>query len=780
LSWYQWANPYKADATSENALDRMMAEPDVNKFCQDLTDKLGRLPASLIPDSAPQDMIDAVSVVGPQLVDGILRKQGCFFVESFEITADQEPKAMKAGLVLEIGDNVDEAFKSINTLLKTLGAPAETISLGDQNAIKVAVPPNGPFTEVVVLQQDAYVVAATSVEMAKEIAGRMKAGQVPGWLGELQAKQKYSRTAAVGRIDLAALKNQLMPLADEQAAKTIKALGLDNLAWLEFSGGYGRTDFAQRMELKFDGAPTGIFAAFGDQGLAVEDIKHFPADSFLAFAASIDGRTLLSEFSNILIQLDPQSAQQMAGGLIKFQSETGIDLRKLIENLGPTFTLHNGYGDGVLSGVMLRATTQDPEYFEKSIDQAMVLLMSKLRMSLAIDSTEQNGQTVNILRFGGAPVPVEPSWFVKDDQMTLALFPSVLASATNPKLAPSLVDSDSFKPYLNLVDSSDGKVIGFSYSETKRSYELLYGYACLMSAMGKNMVAGPLSRSMGLPFNDQQFAKVRAEWSDLQLPSCRSVVKHLTPQVAVVRKESDAIVFEGHSSLANTNLTMVAPGIAVGMLLPAVQGVRAAARRTQSLNNLRQLALAALNYESARQRFPSGDGPVVKDGPEVSWRVKILPYIEQEKLYDQYNFNEPWDSENNLQVAKRMPELFKNPASATPEGFTVYRGIGGTSGVMGVNAEGNSIGKTFGNLTDGSSNTILFLEVPDESAVPWTKPDGGIDPGNVKPSQMVGKYSGGFNAAFCDGSTHFLSESLDAETFKRLLDFKDGQVVGEY
>ena len=56
----------------------MMAEPDVNKFCKDFTDKLGQLPAVLIRDEAPPEIVEAAKVLGPQIVDGLLRKQGCF------------------------------------------------------------------------------------------------------------------------------------------------------------------------------------------------------------------------------------------------------------------------------------------------------------------------------------------------------------------------------------------------------------------------------------------------------------------------------------------------------------------------------------------------------------------------------------------------------------------------------------------------------------------------------------------------------------------------------
>ena len=779
LSWYQWANPYNADADSKNSVDRMMAEPDVNKFCKDFTDKLGQLPAILIPDGAPPRMQIAVETLAPQLVDGLLRNQGCFFVEGFELTPEPNAKNLKLGFVLELSDNADQTIGAIKSLLNLTDAPLENVTIGGQDGLKITMPPNGPFTEVGVVLHDGYLVAATSTEMTKEIVGRMKQGKVAGWLSQMQARQKYVRTTALGTIDAATLKKRLMPLADEQAVKAIVALGLENLERFEFSSGYAQTDFAQQFKIKFDGAPTGIFATFGDKGITDNDIAHFPADSFAAMAVSIDGKKVLDEFTSILVQFDPNAAKDVAGGMIEFQSETGIDLRKLFSNVGPTFTLHNGYSDGILSGAQFRTTIQDPAWFEKTIDDVMKLAEMQSGLPMSVDSIKQNGKTVKTMHFGGMPVPVEPSWLMNGDQMTVTLFPSVMASASNPDLAAPLTKEKSFAPYLQLLkpDSSDGKVIGFSYMETKYSFELLYGYACLASAMGKNMLAGQLEQSLPLPFSDEQIAKGKSHLRDLQLPSCRSIAKHLTPEVGFIRKEKDAIVFEMHSTIAGSNLTMVAPGIAVGMLLPAVQAVRTAARRTQSMNNLRQMSLASLNYESANQRYPSGDGPVKPDGPAVSWRVKILPFIEEGNLYEQYNFDEPWDSEDNMKVAKQMPVVYMNPQSTAQDGYTVYRGVGGVSGVMGVNAEGKSVGRRIGSISDGTSNTILFVECPDHMAVPWTKPDGGIDPEKVSPEKLQGNYPGGFNTTFCDGSSHFISTSVDPEIFKAILGFNDGIVA---
>jgi len=91
----------------------------------------------------------------------------------------------------------------------------------------------------------------------------------------------------------------------------------------------------------------------------------------------------------------------------------------------------------------------------------------------------------------------------------------------------------------------------------------------------------------------------------------------------------------------------VCGGILVALLLPAVQSAREAARRAQCSNNLKQIALAFHNYHDTYRTFPPAYIPDEDGNPKHSWRVLILPFLEQRALYEQYNFDEPWDSPNN-------------------------------------------------------------------------------------------------------------------------------------
>lgn len=239
--------------------------------------------------------------------------------------------------------------------------------------------------------------------------------------------------------------------------------------------------------------------------------------------------------------------------------------------------------------------------------------------------------------------------------------------------------------------------------------------------------------------------------------------------------QGNELIYDGGTDGNGYKVASVATiGILTGMLLPAVQQVREAARRTQGMNNLRQMALACLNYESAFARFPQR-AIYSEDGrPLLSWRVAILPFIEQNALYEQFHLDEPWDSEHNIQLLDQMPETYAAPGANLEPGMTVYQGFTGEDTVW---PDGPDAKVGFRDIVDGSSNTILIVESDESAAVEWSRP-ADIEFNPDVPIDQIGNFRVGvFNAVFCDGSSHAIDNFIDWESLSNLIMRNDGNIV---
>lgn len=300
-----------------------------------------------------------------------------------------------------------------------------------------------------------------------------------------------------------------------------------------------------------------------------------------------------------------------------------------------------------------------------------------------------------------------------------------------------------------------------------------------------------------------------------------------------------------HQSLSRRGFTLIELlvviaiiGVLIGLLLPAVQKVRAAAARTMCTNNLKQIGLAMHNYESAHGGFPPRRGFTA--GTRRGWGPPILPYVEQTALSGNYRFDKDFYAPENAANIIVPLKLFWCPATPANRTVTVTQG---TPAVTSVGAAGdyfgpNSFSSTLyglsslsGNTTctamidngnrkiseilDGTSNTLLITEqagrpdfyllgvktasttLPQQNNNwgPWASyqvfqvnvfgADGITKDGpggvcTINCNNSAGVYSlhtGGANAVFADGSVHFLASTLSADTLFGMITINGGEVL---
>jgi hypothetical protein len=209
----------------------------------------------------------------------------------------------------------------------------------------------------------------------------------------------------------------------------------------------------------------------------------------------------------------------------------------------------------------------------------------------------------------------------------------------------------------------------------------------------------------------------------------------------------------------------------------AVAKSRAAAENVKRFNSLKQIALGFHNYHDANQSFP----PTKDAKGKLSWRVHILPYIDQAPLYSKFNLEEDWDSETNKPLIEQMPKIFasegEDAEEAAKEGKTRYVGITGEGAPFGREEGGIKIRE----ITDGTSNTIMVVEAGADKAVVWTKPDDlkfdAADPvasfGELKDGKLL--------VVLMDGAARAISlNDVMADTLKALVTFAGGEIVGEF
>jgi hypothetical protein len=227
------------------------------------------------------------------------------------------------------------------------------------------------------------------------------------------------------------------------------------------------------------------------------------------------------------------------------------------------------------------------------------------------------------------------------------------------------------------------------------------------------------------------------------------------------------------------------------------------APRVAAQNNLKQIGIGLINHadlnganvpiygvgpngsmqfpsappkESSPTPAPKGKGPPQTfDPPLLSWRVAILPYIDQLNLYKEFNLFEPWDSEQNKKLIDKMPRLFAPVARPGKPGYTHMQMVVGPSAMR------RSHIKYPASISDGTANTIAVVEAAEP--VIWTKPDDVMFPAPDLPKdfrkKFGGQFPGGFHVLLWDSTVRFIPDTMSDRTLMLALNPNDGQAMPE-
>jgi len=240
-------------------------------------------------------------------------------------------------------------------------------------------------------------------------------------------------------------------------------------------------------------------------------------------------------------------------------------------------------------------------------------------------------------------------------------------------------------------------------------------------------------------------------------------------------------------------------GILVGILLPAVQQVREAARRISCANNLRQIGLALHSHHSAKGEFPIGTVEFRLFDPskrQLAWSAFLLPYMEQDNIFKMLDLNLAFDDPRNALGASSIISTYVCPSSLRGESLVRGRGPSDYGGIFGeiITSPNNPPKGTMlidqaisiNEVTDGTSNTLIVAEDSRSPDAQWINGRNIFDqafPINQVPigigieNEIRSEHPLGANGVFCDGSVRFLNESTSALTLAAICTRARGEVV---
>ncbi len=762
VMWDGWSEP---DPQSTNRTEKLLAEQSLRDFFGDLKKEVDRSVATQVQRLGGEE-INVIASTVPLLFHAALTHPTTLIVEE----QGNGTNPISVALVIDAGKDIGQLSEAANKLLlKTTPKEGPFRAIEESlNGGKFLRPERAESGGLIrVGSYGSYFIVTVGEELTSTLMKRLDQKKPAAFVDQALKDLPVSRAQMLvhARVDrLIDLAKKNMP--DPNMPQYLKAWGVDNISHISVVSGLDANGMQLNSELVFNGPMSGIFSLIPNKPVTRESLQRVPANASQAHVVRFDLAHAIDTVLDIVGKIDPKAKVDGENAIEGLSTQLGFSIKNdLAKGLGDEWTMYSSGSEAgafFMPGLVLTASIRDQAGVQKALEVLNGFLKSMSqaqgpRAPFSVQEYTVKGNKATRLQFNGAPIPISPAWALTKDELIIALSPQLVASHLSQAGKPSLADNASIKDAFK----TQPQPIMVSFSDPKPSLQTFY---TLVNTFGPVMTG--------------QLAQQGINFTLPPLPPMSDIDQHLAPSVTMYSITKNGFRTETHGVIpSGVELSPATLGVGVALVLPAVQQAREAARRTQDKNNLKQIGLAMHNSHDAYGRFPSQAIRSKDDKPLLSWRVHLLPYIDQAPLYQKFKLDEPWDSPNNKPLIALMPPVYASPnhPDLTKDGKTVFVAPTGKG-----TAWDNPKGARIRDFTDGTSNTILVLEVHKDSAVIWTKPDD-IEIDFDNPTKHVKSARvGGFHALITDGSVRFISDNIDIATFKALLTRAGGEVVGAF
>lgn len=589
-------------------------------------------------------------------------------------------------------------------------------------------------------------------------------------------------------------------------ADVLEQAGLSNLETIISKSGFEGDAIWSESEIVAPGERTGLLAGLNGTPMTLDDLPPMPQSSGYFFVGQSDWsgswKSALELYESGSQLAPPGKLPPTDAGTELLRNILGFDVHDdLLATLGKRYAVFvdNSQSSFMLPSLGMMLEVKDAQ----NLLTTMALCVDKIRElappeAVTVEILEKQGRPFGMLNFAGGMFSL--SIALDKDWVVLGLSPQIV-EATLLRIDGTLPSWEPTEEWLANYGHLPDEFVSISTLDVRQGYQAIASVLPALLGFGQGML------KQASQFGEAPEFSLPVSATDF--PPAAVVTQKLFPSIGVGTVSERGMKWTSRSSAPGVSASnagsLTAAPVLIALLLPAVQSAREAARRTQSMNNMRQLGLAIHNFHDTYQQLPTGTGAAnppdheaqlkLKPDERLSFLAQLTPFYDQAALYNGIDHSQGWKAQANIQWTSPTIGTLLHPSWPKPDGdfgVTHYVGIAGVgkdaptlklphkrAGMFGYERK-----TTFRDVKDGLSNTMMITEASTDFG-PWAQ--GGQStlraltqkPYINGPDGIGGPSKGGLNVLMGDGAVRFVSENIDPSVFEAMSTIAGGEVVGE-